>query len=155
MQADIVHELNDALGTEYELETSWQDILPEPEPSAASETLQIHASGASNGAATLLGGDLPSEDESDFSFRCIVGALRFVGARRVTMPGQGHAAEWQCPWFPALAHEMLSPMGICPRRHCCTAYYAYHFACGRLPLATYGVSVQDVQLWLRSRVCDA
>ena len=65
-QADIVHELNDALGTDYEVELGWQDMLPEPPSQPGSD--KAGANGH-NGAATLLGGDLPSEDESDFSFR--------------------------------------------------------------------------------------
>ena len=60
-----MHELNDALGTDYEVELRWQDMLPEPPSQPGSE----NGANGHNGAATLLGGDLPSEDESDFSFR--------------------------------------------------------------------------------------
>ena len=65
-QADIVHELNDALGTDYEVELGWQDMLPEPSSQPGSENAGANGH---HGPATLLGGDLPSEDESDFSFR--------------------------------------------------------------------------------------
>ena len=68
MQADIVHELNDALGTDLDLETGWDEFLPGDAASAPAPEA-VRANGGSE-AATLLGGDLPSEDESDFSFRC-------------------------------------------------------------------------------------
>ena len=122
MQADIVHELNDALGTDYELETSWQDMLPEPEPSTALDTLHTHANAASNGAATLLGGDLPSEDESDFSFRCVVGkvALRFLGARRITMSGRAVPLSSNAPIISTCICDATHKRD-CSSWHCCTA----------------------------------
>ena len=66
------------MGTDYELDTPWGQILPQEAPAAvkqgwhstegSSEPPAQHAERGIAGA--LLGADLPSSDESDFSFRC-------------------------------------------------------------------------------------
>jgi hypothetical protein len=89
LQADIMHELNDVFGTSYTIDTRWQDLFnPEQEqlrlrrlcsdplsPRALGGVVAAAAAAAAGvgGAAggelgVLLGGDLPSEDDSDFSF---------------------------------------------------------------------------------------
>ena len=73
MQADIVHELNDALETDYDLDTPWEQILPHEtavKPSWQSEEGSTEPAIPRSVAGALLGADLPSSDESDTSFRC-------------------------------------------------------------------------------------
>lgn len=74
MQADIVHELNDALGTDYDLETPWEQILPheaEVKQGWQGDQASAEPEVKRTEAGQLLGADLPSEDESDTSFRCV------------------------------------------------------------------------------------